>query len=441
MKQILFVIALFGCSFLLAAISLAQEQAHHPQRARGAAEAPPPRDGSGTSWLPASSPMEMIHFNSGEWAFMVHGFANFAYQQESEPRGTSEFFSTNMAMFSAGHGLGKGQFRFRFMGSLEPTLGSTGYPLLLQTGETADGTNPLFDRQHPHDVLMEVALRYDRPLGEADAFFVYFAPAGDPAIGPSAFMHRFSGVDNPVAPLAHHWLDATHISYGVLTVGWSRKDKVKLEGSIFNGREPDANRWDVDKIQFNSFSTRITVNPTPNWSLQGSMGWLKEPEILHPGQDLLRMTASVTHNRPLGRSSEWGNWQTTAAWGRNKWDEPPSATTAPVTGHLHFTPGIQPTRNAALVETGVRFKSMHTVFARWEWAEKDELFISADRRHQLVYDVSKLDVGYLIDFLRLSHLRVGAGVYGALHWVPDDLSIVYGERPSTAGFFLRFKII
>jgi hypothetical protein len=417
--------------------SEAQDHTGHTQSA-DEPEVPAPQPGSGTGWLPASSPMEMIHFNSGAWAFMVHGFANFAYQEESEPRGTSEFFSTNMAMFSAGRGVGQGRFNVRFMGTLEPTLGSDGYPLLLQTGETADGINPLFDRQHPHDLFMEVALRYDRPFGEADAFFVYFAPVGDPAIGPSAFMHRFSGVDNPVAPLAHHWLDSTHISYGVVTAGWSRANTVLLEGSVFNGREPDADRWDVDAIQLNSFSTRITVNPTPNWAIQGSMGWLKEPEILHPDQDLLRMTASVTYNRPLGASSRWGNWQTTAAWGRNKWDEPPA--TAPLTGHIHFTPGVQPTRNAVLAETGIRFMSMHTVFARWEWAEKDELFISADRRHQLVYDVTKLSAGYLIDFLRLSHLRVGAGVYGALHWVPRDLDIVYGGTPSSVGFFLRLKI-
>lgn len=81
------------------------------------------------------------------------------------------------------------------------------------------------------------------------------------------------------------------------------------------------------------------------------------------------------------------------------------------------------------------------MFARWEWGEKDELLIAADRRHQLVYRVSKLNAGYLIDFLRIPHARIGAGVYGAVHWLPDDLLFVYGERPSSAGFFFRFKII
>ena len=438
MKENLFLVLLFVSS---SSSLWAQDHAQHEQHGGREQDADAPSPGSGTSWLPASSPMEMFHFSSDEWIFMLHGFANFAYQEESEPRGTSEFFSTNMAMFSAGRGAGPGDFAFRFMASLEPTLGPTGYPLLLQTGETADGTNPLFDRQHPHDLLMEVALRYDLPIGRSGSVFFYFAPIGDPAIGPSAFMHRFSGVDNPVAPLAHHWLDATHISYGVLTFGWTRNDRVKLEGSIFNGTEPNADRWDVDEIKLDSFSTRITVNPTPNWSVQASVGFLKSPEILHPDQDLLRMTASVTHNKVLGGDASRGNWQTIAAWGRNKWEDPLIASTGVPTGHIHFTPGVQPTRNAVLAESGIRFKGLHTVFGRWEWAEEDELFISADRRHQLVYSVYKLNAGYLIDFLRLAHVRVGAGVYGAVHWLPDDLLFVYGERPSAYGFFFRFKII
>jgi hypothetical protein len=331
---------------LVASVSLAQDHSEHSQPV-GASETSTPASGSGTSWLPASTPREMLHFASGKWDFMVHGFANFVYQEESGSRGTSEFFSTNMAMFSAGRTAGKGRFDFRFMASLEPTLGKTGYPLLFQTGETADNVNPLFDRQHPHDLLMEVALRYDHPIGESESFFVYFAPVGEPALGPSAFMHRASSVDNPVSPIAHHWLDSTHITYGVLTLGWSRENKVKLEGSIFNGREPNSERWNVDKLKLDSYSVRATVNPTPNWSVQGSLGFLKAPEQLHPNQDLLRMTASITHNRVLGGNSSWGNWQTMAAWGRNKWQRPPPVDQIPMGGITISVPA-QPLNPAAM---------------------------------------------------------------------------------------------
>jgi hypothetical protein len=402
------------------------------------------REGSGTSWLPASTPMEGFHFAAGEWSFMFHGFVNFVYQNESEPRGSSESFATNSAMFTVQRPMGAGKFGVRFMTSLEPTLGQEGYPLLLQTGETADGTNPLFDRQHPHDVLMEAALTYSRPVNAKSSFFVYFGPAGEPALGPPAFMHRFSASDNPIAPLVHHWFDSTHITYGVLTFGWVSDDKIKIEGSIFNGREPDQERWDVDRVQLNSYSARLTLNPTPNWSFQGSFGELDQPEQIHQGIDVIRVSASAAYNRPLQR----GNWQTTVAWGRNKRErtfltyQPPTQSGG---SHVHFIPGefgVSPvlTQNAFFAETGLRLRERHSVFARFEWAEKDELYVASDPRHGLVYDVSKLNAGYVFDLLQFGPLRVGAGAYGSIHFLDEGLVELYGERPTSYGVFLRAKI-
>jgi hypothetical protein len=405
----------------------------------------PGREASGTSWLPGSTPMEAYHFGAGEWSFMVHGFANFVFQEESEPRGSSEFFSTNAAMLTVRRSVGAGKLGVRFMGSLEPTLGAEGYPLLLQTGETADGMNPLFDRQHPHDVLMEAALTYSRPISSQNSFFVYFAPVGEPAIGPPAFMHRFSASDNPVPPIVHHWFDSTHITYGVLTFGLVHKDKLKLDGSIFNGREPDAERWDLDPIRLNSYSMRFTLNPTPNWSVQASFAQLDSPEQIHQGIDVIRLSASAAYNRRLSA----GNWQTTLAWGRNKRArtfltfQPPAIDG---TTHVHFVPGefgVSPvlTQNALLAESAVRLRERHAMFARMEWAEKDELFDASDPRHALVSNVSKLSFGYVYDFVRAGHLRVGAGAYGSVHFVTEELSDLYGEFPTSYGFYLRLKIL
>jgi hypothetical protein len=402
------------------------------------------REGSGTSWLPDSTPMDGYHFAAGGWSFMVHGFANFVGQKESEPRGSSEFFSTNMFMISAHRGVGSGKIGFRFGASMEPTLGREGYPLLLQTGETADGANPLFDRQHPHDILMETALTYSLPLAEKDSFFVYFAPVGEPALGPSAFMHRLSGSDNPIAPIVHHWFDSTHITYGVLTLGWARADKLKMEGSFFNGREPDQDRWDVDRFRMNSYSLRFTINPAPNWSVQTSFGELDQPEQIHQGVDVIRFSASLMYNRPL----ESGNWQTTLAWGRNKRErtfltfQPPTTTG---TTHIHVIPGqfgVSPvlTQNALLAETGLRLRERHSVFARLEWAEKDELFVASDPRHASIFNASKLSAGYVFDFLSARPLRVGAGVFGSVHFLAQPLDELYGERPTSYGFYLRLKI-
>ena len=36
------------------------------------------------------------------------------------------------------------------------------------------------------------------------------------------FMHRPSAADDPFAPLGHHWQDATHEAFGVVTTGLTR---------------------------------------------------------------------------------------------------------------------------------------------------------------------------------------------------------------------------
>jgi hypothetical protein len=208
---------------------------------------------------------------------------------------------------------GAGQVMFRGMLSAEPfTVGPRGYPLLLQTGETWEG-RPLHDRQHPHDLFMEIAaigrVAPTRGLG----FELYVAPVGEPALGPTAFPHRISAMFDPLAPLGHHWMDSTHIAFGVLTAGVFGRS-VKLEGSWFNGREPDENRYDFDLDVPDSWSGRLTLALGPDWTVQGSAGWLASPEALRPGVPVWRITGSATFSRPYGDGS---NVAATAAWGRN----------------------------------------------------------------------------------------------------------------------------
>src|SRR5678815_3212932 len=175
------------------------------------------------------------------------------------------------------------------MASLEPlTTGRDGYSLIGQSGESLDGM-PLVDRQHPHDLFMEMAARYRHSLAGPLEIEVYGGPAGEPALGPVAFPHRPSAMPSPLAPLGHHWLDSTHISYGVATVGIGTR-RVKLEGSWFNGREPDQDRYDLDLRGFDSFSTRLSVMPHPDLSVQASWGWLDSPEALEPDISVQRVT-------------------------------------------------------------------------------------------------------------------------------------------------------
>src|SRR5262249_44511705 len=205
------------------------------------------REGSGTSWQPESSPMWAFHSTWGKWAIMQHGNVVLMYDTQGGPRGVSRAVSSNWYMLMGSRPLGKGELMLRTMLSLEPaTFGNNGQPQLFQTGEG------LIDRQHPHDLFMEIATQYSYPLSKNLGGYLYLAPVGEPALGPTTFMHRISAMEIPTAPLTHHWMDSTHISFGVATAG-IQTERWKLEGSWFNGHEPDRNRWNIDDLALNSY--------------------------------------------------------------------------------------------------------------------------------------------------------------------------------------------
>jgi hypothetical protein len=376
------------------------------------------REASGTSWQPESSPMEGFHFMAGDLMGMLHGFANVIHADQAGTRGGEKTFSQSMLMGMAQHPLGNATLGLRAMLSLDPLMGKRGYPLLLQTGETADGVNHLVDRQHPHDFFMELAGSLSVPVGEKNSLFLYGGLPGEPALGPPTFMHRFSGVDNPEAPILHHWLDSTHITFGVITAGLIL-DKVKLEGSIFNGREPNEERWDIETGELTSYAGRVTINPTMDWSLQGSFGYLESPEQLEPEVNIYRATASATYNRNWGEM----NWQTTAAIGINAKD--PGST----------FPG-------ALVESAVNIAKTHTFFGRAEAVRNDELFGETHPLHHDAFNVGKVTLGYIYDFPEWHNLQWGVGGAGSLALIPDDeVRDAYGQDfPLSWMVFARVKL-
>jgi len=376
---------------------------------------PMTREASGTSWQPDSAPHDGLHRMAGPWELMTHGYAILLYDRQDGPRGDTKTFSENMLMGMANRPLGPGRLGLRAMISAEPwTIGSSGYPLLLQTGETANGHDPLVDRQHPHDLFMELAGTYSVPLGADPAdgsVFVYLGLPGEPALGPPAFMHRFSGLENPEAPLSHHWLDSTHIVFGVATLGWVR-GPLKLEGSVFTGREPDQNRTNIESPKMDSWSARISFNPAPNWALQASYGRLHSPEQLEPQIDTDRTTLSALYNRPLID----GNWQTMFAWGRNM-----------------RTPGR--TTDAWLVESAASH-GRHILFGRAERLQNDELFGHAGE----VFTVGKVSLGYIYDLLVTDTLKTGVGLVGSVAAIPGAIKDDYGDRPLSWMGFLRVRI-
>lgn len=376
------------------------------------------RDGSGTAWQPDSAPMASIHGNAGGWSTMAHGFVTLTYDKQGGRRGDEKTFSTSMLMGMAQRPVGEGTLTLRAGGSLDPLMGKRGYPLLLATGETADGLTELVDRQHPHDLFMELSATYSHPLSDKLSGFLYVALPGEPAIGPTTFMHRMPGMANPEAPISHHWLDSTHVTFGVATAGLVY-DGLKLEGSVFTGREPDEDRYDIERPRFDSWSVRATWNPTANLSMQVSHGFLKSPEGLHPEQNVRRTTASVTHNLPLGNG---GNWQSTFAWGRND----------PSGGHhAHAT-------NAFLLESAVE-AGRFTVFGRAENVDKGELFAEGAPLSGRVFNVSKLSLGGYHS-LPVGKLAFDLGGLVSKYDLPAAIQPEYGPNPTSFMLFARFRI-
>jgi Heavy metal binding domain len=379
---------------------------------------PMSREGSGTSWLPDSSPMYGRMFMLGDDTLMLHGAAFPRYTNVSTRRGDDRIDAPNWIMAMYSHELSdNAQLGARLMMSLDPlTEGGRGYPLLFQSGESWNG-QPLHDRQHPHDLFSELSLSYSQKITDDVSAFVYFGYPGEPALGPPTFMHRPSAMDDPDAPLGHHWQDSSHVTFGVATAGLQWRN-VKIEGSIFTGREPDENRYDFDRPRFDSASARLSWNPTRDIALQLSHGYLKSPEALEPNENEHRTTASAIYNRQLGRDA---NWATTFVWGQdNKTRE-------------------GKTQSFGL-ETNVQ-RGRDTLYARLERVEKSahELVLAAEF-HDNIFPIYSGSIGYLRDLTHGGGIDLGLGGQFTISRGPDELAAVYGNELGY-GFevFLRIR--
>ena len=388
---------------------------------------PMERESSGTAWAPDSSPMyakTKMTSGGGMWMFM--GTAFIRYTDVGSSRNVSvagkgdqnKFDAPSMLMAMYSHPIGeKSQFGFRVMASLDPILErGYGYPLLYQTGEQFAG-QPIHDRQHPHDLISELAVTFSHKFDEKKSFYLYAGYPGEPALGPPMYLHRTSGMNMPDAPIGHHWQDATHITFGVLTAGYSF-GKAKIEASAFNGTEPNENRYNFDKPRLNSFSGRFSFNPTKNWSLQVSHGYLKNPEPLEPLVHVLhKTTASAIYNKKYDDNH---NWASSFVWGQN------------------YANGER--SNSYLAESNYDFEK-NAVFGRFETVKKSgqELVLTAPLFNG-EYWLNVFKVGYIRDVVQGKGLDVGIGGMFTVDHNPQTLAAVYGG--TTHGgwqVYMRFR--
>jgi hypothetical protein len=237
---------------------------------------------------------------------------------------------------------------------------------------------------------------------------------GEPAFGPPAFMHREAIMDSPEAPISHHWLDSTHISFGVLTAGFIH-DRFKVEVSRFNGREPDQHRWNIETGALDSTAVRLSWNPTRTLSLQGSWGHFEDPEQLEPGVDQKRWSASALYANEIAPGWHLAG---TLAWGRKT-----------VEGHND---------DAYAAEASLKHAGW-TIFGRGELTENRELLDTEE--HGPAFTVGKVSLGAVRDFNVADHLALGLGGLFAVNFVPNDLEPLYGSKnPIGTMGFVRLKI-
>lgn len=353
-----------------------------------------------------------------DWTRMDLGIARLALNHQGGPSGRDAVESSNWNMIMAQKDIGRGRLTLMMMNSVEPaTLRKGGSPELFQTGETYKG-QPLVDRQHPHDLFMNISATYRQPMGEHGAWWIQLAPRGEPALGPAAFMHRASAGENPSSTLGHHWQDSTHITDDVVTVGGGWK-RVSLEASAFHGQEPDEGRWDLDPGALDSVSGRARLQLSDDWSAQVSYGFLKHPEALEPG-NLRRTTASV-HYGAAGN----GPFAATGLWGRNREE------------HL--------VSDSFLIEAAWQATAVDHVYGRAEAVEKERALLltkelPADGRQPTgTVTVRALTLGYLRDFELWHPLKTGLGVDATIYGYPSELDRVYGSFPVSFHAFIRLR--
>ena len=379
---------------------------------------------SGTSVNPDSWPMPMLMRGAGAWNLMFMGQTFIVDTQQSGPRGGDKLYSPNAFMFSASHSLAGGTLQLQSMISLEPlTIANERYPELFQTGETAYG-RAIVDGQHPHNFLMGVGVDYAHSIGDGTILQFYYAPVGDPALGPVAYPHRASAEELPQAPLSHHWQDSTHISADVATVAVKRA-WFRLEASGFHGAEPGENRWKIPWGAMDSWAGRLSITPASNWTMQVSAGRIAHPELLSP-VDVIRTTASVAYCKPLGGGEAWS---TSLIWGRN-----------------HDT-GTGHNLNSYLLETVYPFRHRNFLTSRIEYVDKDELFADTpaieeqlDRTAGSTFRIGAYTAGYTRDIGTFKMIETGIGANASVYALPAAIKPYYGDRPWGVNVFLRVRL-
>jgi hypothetical protein len=346
------------------------------------------------------------------WQVMIHGNVFGDFIRESGSRGNWQLGSVNWLMARAVHALAGGTLGVHTMVSAEfLTLTRAGYPQLLQVAQPYRG-GTLTDRMHPHELIGEAAVTYEHDVIRGLGASLYLAAAGEPALGPVTYLHRPSAANDPIAPLSHHAQDETHERFGVATIGLFTRH-ARFEASAFNGNHPDDvhTNLELSGDRFNSFSTRITLNPASQWSVSASAAFIaaSSSSADHAHGALHRYVLAIMNVRPRRA----GIWASSVVWGVN----------SPI-GTGRVLPGI-------LVETNFDLNNRSALFGRLEYSVRtaEELNLVGSISEQL--GVGATAVGYTRRVTRWRATSAWLGGRATAYFLPDQLRAFYGGRVLT----------
>ena len=366
---------------------------------------PRARLGSGTSWLPDSSPLYAVIPHIGRWGFMLHGNVYAGFSHYNSRRGWNRFMGRNTLMGALFRTFKSSELLGRLALSLEPlTIGSRGYPQILQTGQQSDGTL-IHDRMYALDFFRELALTYNWKVTENWAALVYAAAAGEPALGPVTFTQRVSASPDPLAPLGFRAQENSHASFGVLTVGAYTR-ALKIEASWFNGEVPGKKRYGIYFRKPDSYAVRVSYNPGISWSLQLSYGFSERPVASEPDRSDHRLSASFSYTNWLGADA--GLACTVSLAQR-------------VTTRDYAS-------TALLAEFYRNFDGHHALFGRGELMQKDGLELELERASKRRYAVGTLAGGYIYYLTPLVSVVPGFGARFSINPMDGELVNDYGRR-------------
>ena len=370
------------------------------------------QEGSGTSWLPASSPIYASMYDINDWMLMLHGNIMPRYDHQGGPRGGEKFDAPNWMMAMLSNDVGtNGHIAFRGMFSLDPLTEGKGYPQLFQSGDTWQG-KPLPDYKDPHNLFDELSATYSQRVADQTSAFLYFGYPGEPALGPPVFMHRPSAMSNSEAPISHDWMDGLHITFGVATAGVI-VGNFKLEGSAFNGSAPSTNLYGIDKLRINSYSGRLSFNPSDDLAFQISRGYITNPD--GDSVNVIRSSASAIYTQNYGGGS-W--WSTTLSWGENH--------------------AVNLEREEALLMESQYTIPDYTFFGRAEYIQKSDADLALSENRMLLHDLSYIAIGLTRTLFHVAGMDAQIGSQISYHFVPESLISLYSAHPISYEIFFAF---